>query len=83
MKKINLTELSSEELLKEAKNNRKSTFILSFISVIIMSVVAIITIIDKDIKVLTVMSLAFSGIAIMIWQQHQSVEKEIELRKLK
>jgi len=82
MKKINLTELTNEELLKEAKK-RKSLFTIQCVIFIIMSMMSIITIVDKDIKVLTFLPIAFAGITIAAWQQHQLMKKELELRNLK
>ncbi|WP_028295362.1 hypothetical protein [Olivibacter sitiensis] len=82
MKKINLTELSNEELLKEAKK-RKTTFTFTVASIVLMFIVSIITIIDNDIKVLTFMPVAFIGVAVVTWKQFKLTEKELNHRNLK
>lgn len=74
MKKTDLTGLSNEELLKEAKR-RKRYFGFYLGLILVMVFVSIFSIIEGDIKFATFLPLFFLPIAIAIWKNQRSTEK--------
>ena len=82
MKKVELADLSQEELLREVKN-RKSSFILLCVSVSIMVVMAVINLFGKGMGIFTFFPLIFIPIMINGWKKYKEATKEKEIRSSK
>ena len=79
MKKVEISNLSDDELLREEKN-RKSSFILLCVSASILVVMAVINIFGRGMNIFTFFPLIFIPIMINGWKKYKEATNEKEAR---